>query len=67
MHERSISPHPGFRFWAHRSMVEQGVQDVEACVRKAAEGEEVLPYDPVYITLNAQCEALWRCKVEGTG
>jgi hypothetical protein len=67
MHERSISPHPGVRFYAHKSVVDQGVAQVEYTVQRArCEGADVeADYDPVLITLHAQAHALWISRVAG--
>ena len=64
MYERSIVPHPGFRFWASREIVAQGVAMFEASIR--AKQIEVEPnYDPVEITLHSQAHALFRIEPAG--
>jgi hypothetical protein len=67
MHPRSITPSPGFRFWAHRAVVEQGVRQVEYEVAKHREDGETVDddYDPVLVTLHAQAHALFRIRVAG--
>jgi hypothetical protein len=64
MHERSVSPHPGYVFFASRSMVEEGVAEVERVVKAHPPGPTA-SYDPVQITLCAQAEALWRAPIAG--
>lgn len=68
MHERTVSPHPGFVFFAHHSMVAEGVSEVERMVKRYPPGDQKMTtYDPVEITLCAQAEALWKAPVAGRG
>jgi hypothetical protein len=66
MHERSISPSWGFTFYAHRSVVEQGVAMVEETIRGAAPDTDLSGVDPVAVTLHAQAHALWVADIAGT-
>ena len=67
MHQRSISPHPGFRFYAHSSLVDQGVEQIEEMVRQQHQtGDVIEAYDPVEVTLKAQAHALFRMPACGT-
>jgi hypothetical protein len=64
MYERSVIPHPGFRFWASRATVQQGVDMVEANIRE--QNIEVEPgYDAVLITMCAQAHALFKIEPAG--